>query len=108
MRSMGMGLRGSTRAAEPPGGLVPPVVYLPVRDATTTPPTVEVRTGRDGDVALLAYTALDRLLRCCGDSQPWVLVRTDGLDEVRSRQPFDAVLFDVVVPDRHRRDGRIA
>ncbi|WP_424922760.1 SAV_915 family protein [Aeromicrobium chenweiae] len=31
---------------------------------------------RDGRTALLAYTALDRLVDCCGDRQPWVLIET--------------------------------
>lgn len=86
---------------------LPPVLYLPcaeqVRDPAAARPLL--RRTRDGRLALIVYTALDRLHRCCGDAQPWVLVRTDGLPELRRHDPFDLLLADVVIPATHRYAG---
>ena len=46
---------------------------------------------RDGRVALLAYTALDRLATCMGPYQPWVLYRTEQLDELGGVQSYDVI-----------------
>ncbi|KGM13330.1 SAV_915 family protein [Cellulomonas bogoriensis] len=86
---------------------VPPVVYLPVRPGERSG-TPEVRTLKDGRLALLAYTALDRLGTSCGERQPWVAVETPRLDEVKRRNHYDVVVFDMVVPEQYRREGRIA
>ncbi|NCT91024.1 hypothetical protein GXB85_08700 [Cellulomonas sp. APG4] len=80
-------------------------MYLPVRDDGAS---VEVRPLRDGRPALLAYTALDRLAAGCGPEQPWVALPTASLGEVKRRQPYDVVVFDLHVPEQHRREGRIA
>ncbi len=89
--------------------VVPPVVYLPLT-ATSTPErqSVEVRELRDGRRALLAYTALDRLLELAGPMQPWTLLRTEGLGQLKQQQPFDVVVFDLEIPTQFRRDGAIA
>lgn len=50
----------------------PPVVYVPCE----CPPsgdgniTIDLRQTREGQLALLVYSALDRLVMCCGDQQP--------------------------------------
>ncbi|TLF92301.1 hypothetical protein FEK35_30765 [Nocardia cyriacigeorgica] len=82
----------------------PPVVYLPtmthvdrVEDAR-----IMLRQMRDGRVACLAYSALDRLLTCCGDDQPWMWTPTVALDSVQQDQPFDVLLLDIHIPDEHR------
>ncbi|WP_324195087.1 SAV_915 family protein [Nocardia farcinica] len=35
-----------------------------------------LRRTRDGRIACLAYSALDRLLNCCGNNQPWMWTPT--------------------------------
>jgi len=83
---------------------IPPVVYLPVNDAgDRSVYEVELRTTRDGRVALLAYTALDRLGHCCGPHQPWVLYPTDRLHELEQSQPYDVIYLDVPIPEGLRR-----
>jgi len=52
----------------------------------------------DGRVALRYYTALDRLERCCGPHQAWVLYRTEGLGQLRAISPFDVALMDQPLP----------
>ena len=88
---------------------VPPVLYLPL-SASSTPgqQLVEIRELRDGRKALLAYTALDRLLALAGDRQPWVLMRTEDLSQVMREQPYDVVVLDLEIPAAYRRDGVIA
>ena len=88
--------------------LVPPVLYLPVRDLPDGGQLAEVKLLADGRSALLAYTALDRLATHCGEKQPWVLFPTDRIGEIRQEQPFDLVVFDIAVPAALREDGRIA
>lgn len=83
---------------------LPPVLYLPCAEQVADPAAARplLRRTRDGRLALLVYTALDRLHRCCGDEQPWVLVRTDGLAELHRTEPFDLLLPDVAIPVAHR------
>lgn len=95
------------RGQSPARTAIPPAVYLPVRGDGAAG-SAEVRELRDGRAALLAYTALDRLADSCGPEQPWVVVPTASLSEVKRRQPFDVVIFDMVVPEQYRLAGRIA
>lgn len=83
---------------------LPPVLYLPCAADVVDPGDArpELRRTRDGRLALLAYTALDRLRACCGADQPWVLVRTQALEPVRAAERYDLLLLDVVVPDDER------
>ncbi|MFI6027821.1 SAV_915 family protein [Amycolatopsis magusensis] len=82
----------------------PPAVYLPTgpRYASETEALVELRRTPDGRTALLAYSALDRLVNCCGDQQSWVLMRTDKLDKLHAAQPFDVAYLDLEIPATHR------
>jgi hypothetical protein len=82
----------------------PPVVYLPCASHVSDPTesVVELRKTRDGRMALMAYSALDRLKYCCGDQQPWMVVPTPTLDKIQQVQPFDLLLLDVVIPPEHR------
>lgn len=89
--------------AAPEGMPAPPVVYLPVRtdpDGNVTDIAM-IRLG-DGRVALLAYTALDRFIRCCGTEQPWLLYFTHALPELHQEKPFDVKMLDVMVPEDFR------
>nr|WP_246361406.1 SAV_915 family protein [Haloechinothrix aidingensis] len=63
---------------------------------------VELRRTRDGRMALMAYSAMDRLKYCCGEQQPWMVLPTAYLDNIQQVQPFDLVLLDVIIPEEHR------
>lgn len=83
--------------------LIPPVVYLACAVAGTESFTPDLRTTEDGRVALLVYSALDRLVDRCGPGQPWVVVQTAKLDAIDAYAPHDVVLLDAEIPDEHRR-----
>ncbi|WP_308198841.1 SAV_915 family protein [Rhodococcus sp. F64268] len=57
---------------------------------------------QDGRTALLAYSALDRLRKCCGSRKPWVAVPSTTLEALHTASPFDLVLLDIVMPDALR------
>ena len=67
--------------------------------------SVDLRPTRDGRLALLVYSALDRLVSCCGDKQPWVVMPAANLEKVRVETNFELILLDVVIPDELRRHG---
>lgn len=93
------GLTGPAAAGLP----APPVVYLPVTLAEDGS-VADVRMLRLADqrVALIAYTALDRLASCCGEDQPWALVETRRLGDLHATKPFDVKLLDVDLPQELR------
>ncbi|MBO1753160.1 hypothetical protein J4G33_15220 [Actinotalea sp. BY-33] len=96
-------------APAPARPTVPPVLYLPSDGTTTASGEAQVvlRTTRDGRTALLAYTALDRLVTCCGPAQPWLLVPTEQLSAINSTQPYDVVYLDLDIPEEHRHRGEL-
>lgn len=78
---------------------IPPIVYLPTAEPVTNGLIkVELRRNTAGKLALLAYTALDRLMDCCGPSQPWALHPTAQLHELSTDQPFEVIYLDVQIP----------
>lgn len=83
----------------------PPVVYLPVLSEVRAVEDAQImlRRTRDGRVACLAYSALDRLLDCCGSDQPWMWAPTAALDALQQAQPFDLIFLDLDIPAEHRR-----
>ena len=82
---------------------LPPFVYLPVAPGGAPDDAeVELRTLTDGRVALLAYSALDRLETCCGPHQPWRAFPTAVLDDIATQQPYDLVLLDHPLPTEVR------
>lgn len=83
----------------------PPVVYVPCSPVAMGDEnlSVDLRPARDGRLALLVYSALDRLVDCCGDEQPWVVMPTANLEKVRVETNFELILLDVVIPDEFRR-----
>jgi hypothetical protein len=85
----------------------PPVLYLPCTESNPHDGkiTIELRQTDDGRMALMAYSALDRLVSCCGDSQPWAVVPTTNLDKVHEANPFELVLLDVAIPEEFRHGG---
>ena len=88
--------------------IVPPVLYLPVRPHPEVGNYPEVRKLADGRMALLAYTALDRLADACGENQPWVLLHVSDLGAIKADFPFDVVAFDPRLPPELFKDGKFA
>lgn len=86
-------------------GTIPPVLYVPIHEevADPTQARVEYRATQDGRVAVLAYTALDRLIEGCGNGQPWILLPTPRFEEMRKVKHFDMVLVDIEMPDDLKR-----
>lgn len=83
---------------------VPPVVYVPVESRDD-----EGRTGiallrlRTGQLAVSAYSALDRLQKVWGAGQQWMLVRTPELEAQAAEMNITRILMD---PDpRPQRGG---
>lgn len=89
--------------------LVPPFVYVPCAPVRPGEEdlTVDLRRTREGQLALLAYTALDRLVDCCGPDQPWAVMPTADLENVRRATGFDIVVFDVEIPADRRRQAQV-
>jgi hypothetical protein len=83
----------------------PPVVYVPCSTVGVGDDSlnVDLRPTRDGRLGLLVYSALDRLVTCSGDNQPWVVMPTASLEKVRLETSFELILLDVVIPDEFRR-----
>ncbi|TDP42413.1 hypothetical protein DFR75_1011524 [Nocardia ignorata] len=82
----------------------PPVVYLPVLSVVHRVEDAQIllRKTRDGRIACLAYSALDRLYECCGSAQPWMWVPTIALDGLQQEQPFDLLILDLHIPEENR------
>jgi hypothetical protein len=87
--------------------VIPPMLYLPVSDHPDGGHTAIVRELSDGRSGLLAYTALDRLVRRCGPNQPWMLLATADLGSVKQSTPFDVITFDLDIPSALLADGRL-
>lgn len=92
-------------AAESAGVIFPPVVYVPCApvQAGSGEIDVDLRMTRDGRLALLVYSALDRLVTHCGEAQPWTLMRASDLERVRLETGFELVLLDLDIPEELRR-----
>ncbi|WP_243118385.1 SseB family protein [Actinomyces wuliandei] len=84
------------------------MVYLPSTGGSSAyGAEIELRQTQDGRVALLAYTALDRLVRGMGPHQPWVLYPTDRLGDLDSVQPYQVIYLDPEVPrEQWRQPGQ--
>ncbi|MDW5330731.1 SAV_915 family protein [Plantactinospora sp. KLBMP9567] len=70
--------------------------------------TVDLRQTREGKLALLAYSTLDRLVDCCGPEQPWTLIPTADLEKIRLDTGFEIVLLDLEIPEEHRRRAEVS
>ena len=93
-------LAGVTR----PATVFPPVVYVPCAAVQSADElTVDLRVTRDGRLALLVYSAMDRLIAHCGSAQPWTVMVTRDLEQLRLATGFDLILLDVDVPSQLRR-----
>ncbi|MFN2496060.1 MAG: SAV_915 family protein [Pseudonocardiaceae bacterium] len=100
---------GPARPAVPNGELdpgLPPMVYLPSQRLVpgTDEAQLELRRLVDGRLAAVAYTTRERLVQGCGESQPWVLLPTQVLEECRERLGIEAVVLDAELPPELRHD----
>lgn len=89
---------------EPQGGadgsglvLVPIQAADPQADRTV----VELRRMPDGQLALPIFSDLDALVAGCGPAQPWMLLPTERLADLRAELGFDGVIVDVELPAAH-------
>lgn len=89
------------------GVIIPPVLYLPTKVDGAGRPSAIIWRKADGKEALLAFTALDRLIAQCGSDQGWLLMPIESLGEVKEHQPFDVIAFDPVISDRLKREGAL-
>ncbi len=84
---------------------VPPVLFVPITEASD-----EGRAGiallrlSSGQLAVAAYSALDRLHTAMGAHQQWVLVRTPELESQASAMNITRVLMDPA-PQQSSRPG---
>lgn len=105
LRPMTAGIGDERTTAETGGVIFPPVVYVPC--APVQPGSgeinVDLRVTRDGRLALLVYSALDRLVSHCGRAQPWTLMRASDLEQVRLATGFELILLDLDIPEELRR-----
>jgi hypothetical protein len=96
-------VEGTTESVDTTRPAVPPLLYVPIEDPQVNNElTIEFRRLADGRLALLAYTALDRLVSGCGPRQPWALIPVSKLDEIDQLRPYDLILLDVKIPRGQR------
>ncbi|WP_281290255.1 SAV_915 family protein [Saccharopolyspora dendranthemae] len=65
---------------------------------------LELRHTTGGQLALLVYTSLERLVKACGDQQPWISVPVAELHSIAEQVEAEVVLEDIALPDVERRD----
>ena len=58
-----------------------------------------------GQLAVLAYSSLEQLVRCCGDRQPWVAFRTERIDALPGVAGADVLLWDEDLPADQRMEA---
>ncbi|WP_194763135.1 SAV_915 family protein [Microbacterium sp. UFMG61] len=77
------------------GNAIPPVVYVPIGSIDEeSRAQIELRRLRNGQLAIAAYSALDRLHRELGSAQPWMLVRIADLERQAASRNVSRVLID--------------
>lgn len=89
-----------------PAHVFPPIVYIPCAPAQTGDElTIDLRVTGDGRLALLAYSAMDRLVAHCGPAQPWTVMAATDLEQARLATGFELILLDLDIPEELRRTG---
>jgi hypothetical protein len=83
------------------------VVYVPCSplEPGNDQLSVDLRRTGDGRLALLVYSALDRLVSSCGGRQPWTVMPTADLEKVRVETGFEVIFLDLEIPEEFRRHG---
>ena len=89
-----------------PAHVFPPIVYVPCApEQSGEELTIDLRTTRDGRLALLVYSAMDRLIAHCGPAQPWTVIAAKDLEQARLATGFELILLDLDIPEALRRVG---
>ncbi|MDI6104917.1 hypothetical protein QLQ12_40660 [Actinoplanes sp. NEAU-A12] len=94
-----------------PAHTFPPIVYVPCapmqfgQEQGSGEMTIELRQTREGRLALLVYSAMDRLVAHCGPAQPWTILASEDLERVRLSTGFEMVLLDLDIPEELRHVG---
>lgn len=67
---------------------------------------VELREDGEGQLAMLAYSSLEDLVRGCGKAQPWISVPVSRVSHVQREAGAQIVYWDVELPEeiRYRSD----
>ncbi|BEL07452.1 hypothetical protein Q0Z83_056430 [Actinoplanes sichuanensis] len=99
------------RGVADPAHVFPPVVYVPCTptqagaEQRDSEMTIELRQTRDGRLALLVYSAMDRLIAHCGPAQPWTVLASEDLERIRLATGFALILLDLDIPKQFRHAG---
>ncbi len=56
-------------------------------------------------MAVVGYTALDRLHDACGAGHPWALLSLEQLEELHGGEPYDVMYLDLTMPPELRVAG---
>lgn len=78
-----------------------PAYYVPCFTDGDGVLRVMLRETRDGRVALIVYSALDRL-RAGAGGVPWAFLTLAQLQAVKDESPFDVIYQDIRIPDDKR------
>jgi hypothetical protein len=108
-RSVGAALDSERllRGMADPAHVFPPVVYVPCApEQSGEELTIDLRVTKDGRLALLVYSAMDRLVAHCGPAQPWTVMLTRDLEQARLATGFELILLDLDIPEELRRTGQ--
>ncbi|MER5392695.1 SAV_915 family protein [Saccharopolyspora sp. NPDC002686] len=63
---------------------------------------VELRKDEAERLVILAYTSLELLVECCGETQPWIGVGLPDVSRVQNECGAETVLWDVPLPSGSR------
>ncbi|WP_311244025.1 SAV_915 family protein [Microbacterium sp. WCS2018Hpa-23] len=78
---------------------IPPVVYVPISGVESEGRAqIELRRLQTGQLAIAAFSALDRLHGELGSAQPWLLVRIADLERQAANRDVSRVLLDPRLP----------
>ena len=78
--------------------VAPPVLYVPIDQRPDGEYGFSLAHMFNEARVLLAYTSLDRLLDGLGETQPWGLIETKRLPELKEEIGFDAIEVDLLMP----------
>lgn len=86
---------------------IPPVVWTPTASSWRDGENLRLmlRLLDQDERVLLVFSSLERLAEGCGLDQPYVRVRTEGLEQLRYQTGADRILWDAVLAAEIRQTG---